>query len=159
MHYDSKCAIIIEIMSLVTIDTNVFFMALYSSKGASYQILKLVRDGLVTMALSVPVYAEYQDVLQRYDKLEQLELTKHDISAFLAAVAVLSKQIDIRFSMRPHLRDEADNIFVELAFASQSEYLITANVKDFTFGNDLLVDSFSVITPTDFMKQWRKNHG
>ena len=50
---------------LLVLDTNVLFMGLYSSKGASYRILKLIRDGNVQMALSIPTFSEYQDVLLR----------------------------------------------------------------------------------------------
>ena len=44
--------------------------------------------------------------------------------------------------MRPNLRDENDNAFVDLAFASGSAYLITQNVRDFTVGADIEASSY-----------------
>jgi predicted nucleic acid-binding protein len=61
--------------------------------------------------------------------------------------------------MRPNLRDEADNIFVELAFGSGSEYLITKNIRDFTVDTDLNLGQLTIVTPAEFMKEWRARHG
>lgn len=49
----------------VTIDTNVIYQALYSSTGASHAILQSVRNGELSRAASIPVFAEYKDVLFR----------------------------------------------------------------------------------------------
>lgn len=61
--------------------------------------------------------------------------------------------------MRPNVRDENDNAFVELAFASGSAYLITQNVRDFTVDADLNPGQLAVVTPAQFMNQRRKTHG
>jgi predicted nucleic acid-binding protein len=42
---------------------------------------------------------------------------------------------------RPNLKDENDNMFVELAIVSQSKFLITNNIKDFVSG-ELIFDNF-----------------
>jgi predicted nucleic acid-binding protein len=47
------------------IDINVLFAALRSSSGASHQILLAADRGDFEMALSVPLLAEYDDVLIR----------------------------------------------------------------------------------------------
>jgi hypothetical protein len=49
-------------------------------------------------------------------------------------------------------------MFVDLAFASNSRFLITSNVTDFTRQAELKFDSFGVITPGQFVKLWRRNH-
>ena len=58
-----------------------------------------------------------------------------------------------------NLRDEKDNMFVELALASGSKYLITQNVRDYTIDNELILDSFNIATPYDFLKEWEKIYG
>ena len=58
---------------------------------------------------------------------------------------------------RPNLKDENDNMFVELAIASQSRYLVTSNIKDFVSG-ELLLNNFQLFTPAQFLKHWRKHH-
>ncbi|EOQ94809.1 putative toxin-antitoxin system, toxin component, PIN family [Leptospira wolbachii serovar Codice str. CDC] len=74
---------------------------------------------------------------------------------FLVFVAT---PFSINYLLRPNLADENDNLFVELAFASNSRFLITSNIKDFNQNKDLKFDSFKVITPTDFTKLWRLNY-
>lgn len=140
---------------LLTLDTNVLHMALYSNKGASFQILQGIRNGELQLALSVPVFKEYEEVLTRSSKLEELGLSRGDVSFFLDALALLGFPFDIHFLMRPNLRDEADNMFVDLAFASSSEYLVTLNKRDFEIMPDLKMDSFRIVTPRDFLIEWR----
>ena len=140
---------------LVTIDTNVLFQALFSSTGASNYILQLVRKGDITIALSIPVYREYKDVLKRKRSLEFLRLSEDDIDAVLEFIVMISKPFTMNYLWRPNLKDEGDNIFAELAFNSSSRYLITKNIKDFSINNDLTLDSYKLITPSDFAKQWR----
>lgn len=59
---------------------------------------------------------------------------------------------------RPNLIDEDYNMFVELAIASQSEYLITNNTKDFA-RSELSFDNFKLSTPAEFATKWRKQNG
>ena len=140
-------------------DTNVLFQALYSSSGASHAILRLVRDGAIRLALSVPVYSEYQDVLTRPAKRSQLGLSADDIRTVLDFIAFIGVPFPVHFRMRPNLRDENDNVFVELAFVSGSSYLITQNVRDFTVDADLNLGQLTVVTPAQFMRKWRETHG
>jgi predicted nucleic acid-binding protein len=54
----------------------------------------------------------------------------------------------IYYLLRPNLPDESDNIFVECAFASNSEYLVTSNVRDFKRG-ELKGFGFQIVTPKE----------
>ena len=143
---------------IVTLDTNVMYQALYSRNGASFYILQLVRTRQIELALSVPVYMEYQDVLHREKSLTALGLVKTDVDAFLRLVAYLGKPHDIFYLWRPNLRDEADNMLLELAVASRSQWLITNNVRDFLVGNELRHDGLLIGTPTQFVRQWRQEN-
>ncbi len=139
---------------LLTVDTNVLFMGLYSSKGASFRILELVRHGHVQLALSVPVFTEYQDVLCRPSTLETIGLSLQDVGNFLDGLSLLAFPFDIHYLMRPNLQDENDNMFVDLAFASSSDFLVTANIRDFSQGNQLKFDGFKVVTPKELVSVW-----
>ena len=46
--------------------------------------------------------------------------------------------------MRPNLRDENDNMFVDLAFASNCQFLVTSNVSDFLQNSELKFDGFAL---------------
>ena len=144
-------------MMIITLDTNVLFSSLYSSSGASHQILKLIIDEKLQIAISTPVYFEYNDVLIRTENLKKINLTIKEIEDVLDLLALLAKKHSIYFLLRPNLSDEKDNMFVECAFASNSRYLITSNVKDFKHA-ELKGFSFQIITPGDFLKIWREKY-
>ncbi len=144
---------------IVTIDTNVIYQGLYSSRGASHQLLNMIKNDHIQLAISVPVFIEYSDVLQRDTTLEKTGLIISDINAVLDFLAYKGIQQKIFFLFRPNLLDETDNKFVELALASQSKYLITSNVKHFIHNSDLKVFGVKIITPGDFLRLWRADNG
>lgn len=140
----------------VTIDTNVLFSALYNPKGASAFIFDLFVDGRIQLAISVPVFMEYQDVLQRDNILEKIGLDLQEMEIILRFIADQALSYDIAYLWRPNLRDEADNMFVECAVRSQSQFLITSNLKDFMQNNQLKFDDLEVVTPRQFVLLWRE---
>ena len=142
---------------IVTIDTNVIFSGLYSKTGASHKILNLVLDEKIRLAVSTQTYFEYYEVLTRKKNLQQLNLTISEVEDFLDLLALLSQQHSIYFLLRPNLPDEKDNMFVECAFASNSEYLITSNVKDFK-NSELKKIGYKVVTPGQFYQIWMQQY-
>ncbi len=77
-----------------------------------------------------------------------------DIDRFLKFVAFVGKPFNTYFLFRPNLKDEKDNMVLELAITSQSDYLVTSNVKDFN-NAELRFDQLKVVTPGEFAKIWR----
>lgn len=142
---------------LVTLDTNILYQALKSKTGASYFILQQVRNRKIQIALSVPVFQEYQDVLTRNKSLKDFELQLEDIDKFLRFIAYIGKTFEIYFLFRPNLKDEKDNMIVELVLTSQSDYLITSNIRDFK-NAELKFDQLRIITPSEFVKRWRDDY-
>lgn len=143
---------------LITLDTNVLYQALYSNLGASHAILMEIRRKQVQIALSVPVFNEYEAVLTRRKSLKDFELTKKDIDKILSFIAYIGEIVDPHYLYRPNLRDESDNMFVELAVASQSDFLITNNIRDFE-NAELKFDHLKIVTPGHFIRYWRESHG
>ena len=143
------CAIINTM--ILTIDTNVIFSALYSNKGASYSIITKVIDEKIKLAISPQIYFEYYDVLMREENLKILNLATKDVEDFLDLIALLSQKHSIYYLLRPNLPDENDNIFIECAFASNSDYLVTSNIKDFR-QSELKGFRFKVVTPKELYK-------
>ena len=142
---------------LVTVDTNVIYSALFSNLGASHRILRLILDEKVNLALSLPIFLEYYDVLSREETLAKLNLSIHEIEDILDLLVLLAKKQSIYFLLRPNLIDEKDNIFFECAFASNSEYLLTSNVRHFKT-SELKGFNFKISTPEDFYKLWKVNY-
>ncbi|MBE9562428.1 MAG: putative toxin-antitoxin system toxin component, PIN family [Proteobacteria bacterium] len=141
---------------VITIDTNVLYQALSSNLGASFRILQLIRKGNFKLAISQSVFSEYVDVLTRPTSLNYFELKQSDVENILRYIAYISEKYDPKFLFRPNLKDENDNMFVELAIVSQSRFLITNNIKDFISG-ELIFDNFELVTPSEFL--WRQLNG
>ena len=142
---------------IVTMDTNVLLAALISQSGASHQILSLIINEAVNLALSTQVLLEYDDVLKREKILKLTRLKTEEIEDVLDLLTLLAQKQNIYYRLRPNLRDEEDNLFIECAFASNSNYLITSNIRDFNSG-ELKGFGFKVITPKDFYQMWRTSH-
>jgi putative PIN family toxin of toxin-antitoxin system len=142
----------------ITLDTNVLYQALRDSAGASHYIVQLLRERNLDLALSIPVFLEYRAVLTRPKTLIDIRWKEEEIEAFLRFIAYIGKPITIHYLMRPNLTDEDDNMFVDLAFASNSRFLITSNLADFTQQTELKFDSFEVVTPAQFVRWWRKRY-
>ena len=105
----------------VTVDTNVIISALYNPFGASGFILDRFANNNIAFALSIPTYLEYQDVLMRDNILAKIDLTQREVQQVLRFISDQSDLFDISFLWRPNLRDEADNMFVELAICVSLE--------------------------------------
>lgn len=140
---------------IVVLDTNVLYQALRGSNGASFFILSLIRDNKISLALSIPVFNEYEKVLTRPASLKDLNLSLSDIEKVLKFVAYIGRPYTTYFLFRPNLLDESDNIFIELSLVSNCDFLITSNVKDFTTKSELKFDDITIITPSEFVKVWR----
>jgi putative PIN family toxin of toxin-antitoxin system len=141
----------------VTLDTNIMYQALYSRAGASHGIYQLVRAGAIELALSVPVFEEYRQVLLRPRTLKETGRSQREMETVLDFVALVGVVTPIHYLWRPNLPDAGDDMFVELAVASGSEYLITRNTRHYqTGGLDL---GIRITTPPAFLRRWRETHG
>ena len=148
----------LSIYVTVVIDTNALYQAFRNKDGASHYIFRLIRERKLRMAISVPVFTEYQDVITREKTRKDLSLSKADSNSILEFIAYIGIPYATHFSFRPNLRDENDNIFVELAVASNANFVITNNIKDFTLGNELKFQDVKVTTLSDFARIWRKKY-
>jgi len=130
------------------LDTNVLYAGLYSSTGASYQILRAIERERIRIVVSTTLVFEYEDVLKR--KQSDLRLTGEQIEIILDNLCDLSQFQKIYFLWRPYLRDPKDDHVLEVAVASQTGIIVTHNVKDFTG-----IGEFGIrpIPPKDLLKE------
>lgn len=113
----------------IILDTNVLYAGLYSSEGASYQVLRAIEGGDVQVVISTTLLFEYEDILKR--KQAELGLANQEIEAILDNICALSEHQRIYYLWRPCLRDPKDDHVLEVAVASHTPYIITHNLKDF----------------------------
>lgn len=113
----------------VVIDTNVLVTALRSRRGASYRLVSLLQSGRFSIAISVPLIVEYEDVLRR-GKLPAI-ISEKDISDFIDFLCHLGYRQDIFFLWRPFLPDPSDDLVLEVAVAAGCGAIITYNKRYF----------------------------
>ncbi|RLJ21930.1 putative toxin-antitoxin system toxin component, PIN family [bacterium endosymbiont of Escarpia laminata] len=130
----------------VVLDTNVLISALKSKRGSSYRLLISLADDLYIPNVSVPLFVEYESVAKREGMLEGL--SAEDIEAILDYLLKKSSIRKIFYLWWPFLKDPKDDLVLEVAVESQSEYIITFNKKDFKG-----IDKFGikVLTPKEFL--------
>lgn len=112
----------------IVIDTNVLFTALKSSRGASYKLVSLLPEKIFSIAISVPLIIEYEDVLKR-GNLPSFD--EKDISNFIDFLCHIGDQQDIFFLWRPFLPDPSDDLVLEVAVAGNCDAIITYNKRHF----------------------------
>ena len=142
---------------IITLDTNVLLASLLGRNGASHRILNLIVEEKIRIALSTPLILEYDEVLKRSHILSKLSMTSSQVEDIIDLLVMLANKHLIYYRLRPNLLDENDNMLVECAFVSSSQFLITSNIKDFTRG-ELKIYPFTVITPGNFYYLWRQEY-
>ena len=114
----------------VVVDTNVLIAALKSKQGSAYKLLISLPDDFYIPNVSVPLFIEYESVAKREGMLSNL--SKQDIDSILDYFLGKSSIREIFYLWRPFLRDVKDDLVLEVAVESQSEYIITFNTSDFS---------------------------
>jgi putative PIN family toxin of toxin-antitoxin system len=114
-------------MMKAVLDTNVFLSALRSQRGASFEILQLLREGKWQMVLSNHLAHEYEEV----GKLNaaELGLTAADVDDVLDALCRAAEQHPLSQGWRPVLHDPDDEPLVQLAVESGAGRIVTHNLR------------------------------
>jgi len=134
-------------MIRVVLDTSILAAAARSKRGASHALLSLVPAANFQPAISVPLFAEYRDVLLRPENL--LSRTPAQAEGFLDVLLAASHLQEIYFLWRPALPDADDDLLLELAVAARCRYIVTFNLRDFRGSERWGV---AAIPPGDFLK-------
>jgi putative PIN family toxin of toxin-antitoxin system len=132
----------------VVIDTNVLVTALRSRRGASYRLVSLLQSGRFSIAISVPLIVEYEDVLRR-GKLPAI-ISEKDISDFIDFLCHLGYRQDIFFLWRPFLPDPSDDLVLEVAVAAGCGAIITYNKRHFP---NIEKFGLRVLDPKEFLME------
>lgn len=132
----------------IVLDTSVLVAAARSRNGASFQLVSMLPTPCFEIVLTVALYTEWQAVLTRPEHLLN-GMTTADATGFLRYLASIAHLQDVHFLWRPFLRDPDDDMVVECAVSSGSQFIVTHNIKDFRRTEELRVKA---ITPADFLQ-------
>ena len=130
----------------VVLDSNVLVSALRSKRGASFQLIKLLRRGRFEVALSVPLALEYEVVLRRHAR--ELRLAQDEADGLVDYLCDVGYRQSIHFLWRPTLTDPRDEFILELAVAANCNAIVTHNVRDFAGARRFAVQ---IMKPGDFI--------
>lgn len=132
----------------IVIDTNVMVAALKSNRGASYKLLSIMDQGKFQISISVSLIFEYEDVLKRGDI--KINLETEDVDNIFDYICRIADTREIFYLWRPFLKDPKDDLILELAVESESDFIITYNKKDFEG-----IDKFGLqaLTPGEFLEK------
>ena len=124
------------------LDTNVVVAGVRSRTGASNALLIAGFQKGFEWCCSVPLFYEYEDVLNRAEFLLDTGLTVKLIGEFLQDIASVIMPVGIDFRWRPQLDDPNDEMVLEAAINCGAG-IVTHNWRDFRdipsrFGLDLM---------------------
>ena len=113
-------------MIRVVLDTNVILSSLLQPLGPPAKVLYLARRGFLELCVSGPVFAEYEEVLQR-PRFKRIEASIPPTIQFIRESGVWVRPTE---SVRV-CKDIDDDIFLECAQEARASWLVTGNVRDF----------------------------
>jgi predicted nucleic acid-binding protein len=125
--------------------------AFRSRSGASYELLRLLREGKWSLVLSNTVLGEYHEVLHR--EASVLNLTHTGADACLDALCALAEQRALTSEWQPAAVDPDDEPLVQLARETKVLYLVTHNIRDVRGAARFGVQ---VLRPAEFLQLVRK---
>lgn len=141
---------VIPLMRAV-IDTNVLLSGLRSRNGASYQVLRMLYQDRFKIVISVPMILEYEEILK--DKLDKRIYSDDTIDQLFDSLCAIGEKSRVFYLWRPYLKDPFDDHVLELALASESNYIVTYNKKDLLKSKDL---GIRVVDAREFLEILRK---
>ncbi len=138
---------------MIVLDTNVLVAgACRHESSLAYQVLMSVLEERTALMLTEGIIAEYEDVLSRPAVRKLTGLTAKQSADLILDLIALSSKIQLQYSWRPNLLDEADNKFIEAAIAGTA-IIVTYNVRDFA-NRDLAKFGWDVMTPLQFTTRY-----
>lgn len=139
---------------IVVLDTNVLVAGLRSREGASFRILQGMVDGRLCFALSVPLLLEYEAVLKREIHRHAGVLDERDIDVILDMLCARGRPVRLDYLWRPQLRDEQDEMVLELAVNAGADAIVTFNGRDFSPAAERF--GLVTMTPAEFFRKYLK---
>ncbi len=138
-------------MQKIIIDTNVLVSALIQRNYPYFIVYNYVFENLVEVCISNDLFQEYLEVLNRpkFSKYPDFSSKAESVLAQIEAKSTKFEPIQ-----QIHIiQDDADNRLLELALASQADYIITGNTNDFTMN---YFQKTKIVSPKEYWDFYRE---
>ena len=109
---------------IIVCDTNVLISALLFPGGPPDEILKLVRDGYVKLAISKEICVELEGVLR-----EKFEIPEKDTKEVIKSIREISFPVQPKEKINLIKEDPSDNRILECAIAADADYIVSGDLK------------------------------
>jgi putative PIN family toxin of toxin-antitoxin system len=149
----------------VVFDCVVFLQGAANESGPAGACLRLARERVVELCLSLSILGEVSDVLNRAKTRQRFKtLTDQGVQAFLEEVqahALLVDPVQKHFS---YARDPDDEPYIDLALTAGAPYLVTWDKDVLDLMNEATAEGkdfksrfpgLTILNPVDFLRQFR----
>ncbi len=133
----------------VVIDTNIIVSGLLSPFGNPSEIMRLLASGKLTLCFDTRIMAEYFVVLNR----PKFKFNTDTVAVLLKELE-LTGEFTIGIPLKESLPDPDDNMFIEVALASNAECLITGNFSHFP---EKLCSGVKIFSPSQFINYFKEH--
>lgn len=131
------------------LDTNVLVAGLWSSLGASFELLRRVGTGQFEVGLTTPLVLEYEAVCTRPQAVP--DRTPEAVGEVIDYLCSVGQQAAVRYRVRPAAADPGDDLVLEAAVATGSRVIVSHNVTDMADGARRY--GIEVITPGEALRR------
>jgi len=136
----------------VVIDTSVWISALISPEGCARNVLRQALLKKIEPQMGTTLFLEYEAVMKRNRIRELCPIGEEERQELFNAYLSVCNWNEIYYLWRPNLPDADDDFLIELAVASNSELIITENLKDLKGGE--LDFNLEILTPTQYCRRY-----
>jgi putative PIN family toxin of toxin-antitoxin system len=116
-------------MKLV-LDTNILVAGVRSRTGASNPLLIAGFRRRFVWCCSVPLFYEYEEVLNRAELLLDAGVSRETAAKLLNAISRAVTPVEVNYRWRPQLGDPDDEMVLEAAINCRAD-IVTFNARDF----------------------------
>lgn len=135
----------------VVFDCNIFLQAAVSNTGPSFACLSLVEIGLAQLFVCTEILNEVSEVLRREKTRRKFPfLTPAYVDAYLQWIVSMSTEIENVPAVFTHSRDPKDEVYVNLAIATEAGYLVSRDKDLLDLKNS--VSSLRILDPVAFLR-------
>ncbi len=136
----------------IIVDTNIIVNVLLSpsQRSASFKVFEMCLENKLKPQIGYALFKEYEDVMSRPEIQLRAKYTPAEIDEILNGFLSVCNWVKIHYLWRPNLKDEGDNHLVDLAVASNAQWIVTQNIKDLESGE--LRFGFRSISPEKFLE-------